>query len=144
MKGVKMKIVITANGDDLGSPVSLVFGRCSTFIFVDTETMAFEAVANPALSASGGAGIQAAQFVVERGAEAVLSGNVGPNAYGVFQAANVPVHLVGEGTVREAVEAYKAGKLQTAMEANTPAHTGLGQRTAGGGMGSGRGRKSRT
>ncbi|MGC8787249.1 MAG: NifB/NifX family molybdenum-iron cluster-binding protein [Anaerolineae bacterium] len=129
-----MRIVVTANGNDLDAPVSLVFGRCSTFVFVDTETMAFEAIANPALSASGGAGIQAAQFVVERGAQAVLSGNVGPNAYGVFQAANVPVYLVSEGTVREAVEAYKAGKLWPAEQANVQAHAGIGKRGTGGGQ----------
>lgn len=94
----EMKIAVTANGNDLDAPVSLVVGRCSTFVFVDTGTMTFEAVANPALSASGGAGIQAAQFVVEYGTQAVLSGNVGPNAYEVFLAANVPVYLVKEGT----------------------------------------------
>ncbi|MGQ9493077.1 MAG: NifB/NifX family molybdenum-iron cluster-binding protein [Anaerolineae bacterium] len=127
-----MKIVITANGNDLDAQVSPVFGRCPHFVFVDTETMAFEAVPNPALSAPGGAGIQAAQFAVEHGAEAVLSGNVGPNAYGVFQAANVPVYLISEGTIRQAVEAYKDGKLQSAAQANAQAHTGLGSHGSGG------------
>nr|MBC7244458.1 NifB/NifX family molybdenum-iron cluster-binding protein [Chloroflexota bacterium] len=137
-----MKIVVTANGNDLDAQVSLVFGRCLSFVFVDTETMAFEAIPNPALSAPGGAGIQAAQFVVEHGAEAVLSGNVGPNAYGVFQAANVPIYWVSEGTVRQAVEAYKAGKLHSATQANVQAHTGLGKRGADSGRGGryGRGR----
>ena len=100
-----MKIVVTANGMDLDAPASPVFGRCPTYVFVDTETMGFEAVDNPAMSASGGAGIQAAQFVIEQGARAVLTGNVGPNAFNVFQAANVPIYLLTGGTVREAVEA---------------------------------------
>lgn len=132
MRGRRMKIVITANGNDLDAQVSPVFGRCPHFVFVDTETMAFEAVPNPALSAPGGAGIQAAQFAVEHGAEAVLSGNVGPNAYGVFQAANVPVYLISEGTIRQAVEAYKDGKLQSAAQANAQAHTGLSSHGSGG------------
>jgi predicted Fe-Mo cluster-binding NifX family protein len=130
-----MKIVVTANGTDLDAPASPVFGRCPTYIFVDTETMAFEAVDNPAMSAPGGAGIQAAQFVIEQGAQAVLTGNVGPNAFNVFQAANVPIYLLTGGTVREAVEAYKAGRLQSTADANVQAHAGMGM-----GMGRGMGR----
>lgn len=120
-----MKVVVTSNGTDLDAPASPVFGRCSTYVFVDTETMQFEAVPNPAMSASGGAGIQAAQFIIERGAQAVLTGNVGPNAFNVFQAAGVPIYLVGENTVREAVEAYKSGQLQPVSGANVQAHAGM-------------------
>lgn len=121
-----MKVVVTSNGTDLDAPASPVFGRCSTYVFVDTETMQFEAVPNPAISAGGGAGIQAAQFIIERGAQAVLTGNVGPNAFNVFQAAGVPIYLVGESTVREAVEAYKSGQLQPASGVNVQAHAGMG------------------
>ncbi len=133
-----MRIVVTAEGDDLNAAVNPRFGRCPTYLFVETETMTFEAVPNPALSAPGGAGIQAAQFVVERGAKAVLTSNVGPNAMQVLQAAGIPVYLVDGGRVREAVEAYKAGRLQVASEANVAAHAGMGQ-----GRGRGRGRGQR-
>ncbi len=135
-----MRVVVTSNGADLNAPVSPIFGRCPTYIFVDTETMAFEAVPNPAMSAPGGAGIQAAQFVIEQGAQAVLTGNVGPNAFDVFQAANVPIYLVGGGTVGETVEAYKAGRLPSATNASVQAHAGAGMGMgAGRGMGRGRG-----
>ena len=121
-----MKIVVTANGTNLDAPASPVFGRCPTYIFVDTETMEFEAVSNPAMSAPGGAGIQAAQFVIEQGAQAVLTSNVGPNAYNVFQTAGVTIYLLTGGTVREAVEAYKAGRLPSAADASVQAHAGMG------------------
>ena len=68
-----MRVVVSAQGADLDAEASPVFGRCPVFVFVDTETMATEAVENPALSAGGGAGIQAAQAVVERGVQAVLT-----------------------------------------------------------------------
>jgi predicted Fe-Mo cluster-binding NifX family protein len=122
-----MCIVVTSNGNDLDAPASPIFGRCLTYIFVYTETMKFEAVQNPALASGGGAGVQAAQFVVERGAQAVVTGNVGPNAFNVLQAAGVPVYLFEGGTVREAVEAYKAGRLATAGAASGPAHAGMGR-----------------
>jgi predicted Fe-Mo cluster-binding NifX family protein len=133
-----MKIVVSSQGDDLEALASPVFGRCAIYLFVDPETMEFEAVPNPAMGQGGGAGIQAAQFVVNRGARAVLTGNLGPNAYDVLQAAGVPGYLVGEGTIRRAVEAYKAGRLQAMGGANVAAHAGMRGGGRGGGGGTGR------
>ncbi len=110
-----MRIVVTADGAELDAPASPVFGRCTSYVFVDTDTMQWEAVDNPARGASGGAGIQAAQFVIQRGAQAVVTGQVGPNAMGVFQASGVPAYLFSGGTVREAVAAFQAGHLPAAQ-----------------------------
>jgi predicted Fe-Mo cluster-binding NifX family protein len=152
-----MKVAISSVGDNLDVQVSSVFGRCAYFLVVDTETMDFQAYANSAASASGGAGIQAAQFAVEKGAEAVLTGNVGPNAMGVLQAANVQVYTVWAGTARQAVEAFKGGQLQPVSAATTATNTGrsgtagpippsgaglgrgMGKGRGGGGRGQGRG-----
>lgn len=134
-----MRIVVTANGADLDASASPIFGRCPWYLFVDTDTMEVEATENPAVGAAGGAGIQAAQFVVERGAEAVLTGNVGPNAFDVFQSARVPVYLIADSSAREAVNAYKADQLPEAGGATGPAHAGMG-RAPGMGRSGGRGR----
>ena len=133
-----MKIAVTCGGDHLEAPLSPVFGRCPAYIFVDTETMEFEVVSNPASGATGGAGIQAAQFIVERNAEAVVTGNMGPNAYGVLNSADIPVYLSSAGTVQQAVEAFKAGDLEKVSNANVPGHFGTG---GGRGRGMGRGRR---
>jgi predicted Fe-Mo cluster-binding NifX family protein len=122
-----MKIVITANGASLDAPTSPVFGRCPSYVFVDPDTMVFETVENPALGAAGGAGIQAAQFVIERGAKAVVTGNVGPNAFNVFRSADVPVYSGQAQTVREAVEAYRKNQLHELSGATGPAHAGMGR-----------------
>jgi predicted Fe-Mo cluster-binding NifX family protein len=132
-----MRIVITANGMELDAQASPVFGRCPAYVFVDTETMQFEGLENPAIGIPSGAGIQAAQFVIERGAQAIVTGNVGPNAYGVFDASGVPVYLFGSGTVRQAVEMYAAGRLELVGGANVPAYSGTGR---GAGLGMGRGK----
>lgn len=133
-----MKIAISSEGTNLDAPASPVFGRCQTYLFVDTETLEFEAVPNPAANQGGGAGIQAAQFVVKNGAEVVLTGNLGPNAFEVLQAAGVPGYLIADGTVRQAIEAFQAGRLQPMSGASVSAHAGMG-----GGMGVGRGRGQR-
>ena len=130
-----MRIVVSAQGDTLDAPASPVFGRCPTYVFV-SETMQFEAVPNPAMNQGGGAGIQAAQFVVERGAQAVLTGNLGPNAFDVLEAAGIPSYLVPEGTVRQAVEAFRVGRVRPMGSANVAAHAGMG---GGAGLGAGRG-----
>jgi predicted Fe-Mo cluster-binding NifX family protein len=135
-----MRIVVSANDTHLDAPISPMFGRCPTYLFVDTETMAFEAVENPALSVPSGAGIQAVQFIVERGARAVLTGNIGPNAVSALQAANVPVYHLFEGTVRQAVEMFRQGQLNLISAATAPSHAGMrGGRGMGMGRGGGRG-----
>jgi len=128
-----MKVVVSAQGDGLDAASSPVFGRCPYFVFVDTDTMEAKVMPNPAMSQGGGAGIQAAQLVVNEGAKAVLTGNLGPNAYDVLSAAGVPGFLAPEGTVRQAVEGYKAGQLQPLGGASVRAHAGMG----GGGRGMG-------
>jgi predicted Fe-Mo cluster-binding NifX family protein len=119
-----MEIVVTANGADLSSLTSPVFGRCSAYLFVDPETLHLKAMGNPAPGTLRGAGFQAAEFVVERGAQAVVTCNVGPNAFGVLQALGVPVYLFDGGTVRDAIEAYKTGRLHPVEEASVRTHTG--------------------
>ncbi len=130
-----MKVVVSATGSNLEAAVSPVFGRCAYYVFVDTNNMQFEAVSNPAIPAPGGAGIQAAQFVVERGVQAVLTGNLGPNAFNVLQAAGVPAYTVTTGTVQEAVEAYKAGQLQAMAGPNNGPFAGMGGQGKRGGRG---------
>ncbi len=121
-----MKIAITAQGDDLDFEVNPFFGRAPCFVFVDPETLAFDAVVNPALMSAGGAGIRAAQLIVQHQVAAVLTGNVGPNAYRVLRAADVPIYLVGPCTVRQAVAHFKAGTLEPLQQASAQAHAGTG------------------
>ena len=140
-----MRIVIGAMGEKLNAEVSPIFGRCPVYLFVDTDTMEFEAVPNPAMSAAGGAGIQAAQFVVSKGVQAVLTGNVGPNAFNVLQASGIQTYPISAGTVQQAVDAYKAGQLQPISGATSGMYRGMGGgmgmgRGMGRGMGGGRGR----
>ena len=129
-----MKIVASASGANLEAMVDPRFGRCPYYIFVDTDTGTFEAQENAAAMAGGGAGIQAAQAVVQNGAQAVISGNIGPNAFQVFSAAGVPTYTATGMSVSQAVAAFKAGTLPAAGGATGPAHAGTG-----GGKGSGMG-----
>ncbi len=123
-----MKVAISASRGDINAPVDPRFGRCPYYVFIDTETNAAEIVQNQAAMAGGGAGIQAAQSVVERDAAAVITGNVGPNAFQVFDAAGVTIYTAANMTVSQAVDALKAGNLPQVGAATGPAHAGIGGR----------------
>jgi predicted Fe-Mo cluster-binding NifX family protein len=141
-----MKLAVASSGSGLDSPVDLRFGRCPWFVIVDTDTMNFEAVPNPAAGAAGGAGIQAAQMLLSKGVNAVVAGQVGPNAFQVLSAAGVQVLPFAGGTVKDAVDAFLGGRLSETSAPTASAHAGMAPQDpssgfpgAGPGMGFGRG-----
>ncbi len=116
-----MKIILTTVSPSIDSEVDSRFGRGAYFLVVDPETLEWLAHPNPGLNASGGAGTLAAQFVANQHAEAVISGDFGPNAYSALQPAGVAMYRFGAcRTVREALEHFKAGQLKC-VEAPTSA-----------------------
>lgn len=131
-----MKVVVSSSGPGLDAEVSPIFGRCPYFVLVDTETNEARTIVNPAISASGGAGVQSSQMMIREGAEAAIGMNVGPNAAQVFMASGVPVYQAEPGTVRQAVEAFVAGTLP---QLGTPTVGKDYGKSGSRGMGSGRG-----
>ena len=123
-----MKICVTSTGNSLEAQIDPRFGRCSYFVIVDSETMQFEAVPNMAAGASGGAGIQAAQTVANKGVKLLITGNVGPKAFQALASASIEVATGAFGTVREAVEKYKRGELSKTGAPTVGGHFGMGGR----------------
>ena len=118
-----MKIAITSQGKELSSEIDLRFGRAKWLIVVDTELDDFQAHDNAVnLKAAQGAGIQTGQNIANLGVEAVITGNVGPNAFKTLNAADVKIFLSGKQTVAEAVESLKASKLKQVDQANVEGH----------------------
>ena len=132
-----VKIAISATSPALDAEVDPRFGRCQYFIIVDPQSMQFEALDNSNAMAAGGAGISTAQMIASKGVEVVLTGNCGPNAYQTLSAAGIQIVTGVTGRVRDAVEAYKAGKLQSNAQPSVGPHYGMGM---GRGMGMGMGR----
>lgn len=119
-----MRIAVTSKGTTLDAQVDPRFGRCAIFLVVETDDMSFEAVSNTNAAAGGGTGIQSAQLVADRNVKTVLTGNCGPNAFRTLEAAGLEVVIGVAGTVCEAIEEYKAGKMEATTGPNVESHTG--------------------
>lgn len=118
-----MKVAVTSKGAVLDSEIDPRFGRASYIILVDTETLDFEALNNSTnANAFGGAGIQAATMVCEKGAEVLMTGHCGPKAFATLQAGGIKVINNVTGTIRDAVAAFKAGKLAYSTAADKDGH----------------------
>jgi len=118
-----VKIAVTAQGNELSSEIDLRFGRAKWLIVVDTETGDFEAHDNVVnLNAMQGAGIQTGQNIANLGVEAVITSNVGPNAFKTLSAAGITVFIAEKKIVKDAIDLFKAGKLKEVDQANVEGH----------------------
>jgi predicted Fe-Mo cluster-binding NifX family protein len=108
---------------DVGGEVDPRFGRAPRFLIVNTETMEVEVIENTqSLDLPQGAGIQAAQNVLTAKPDMVLTGNCGPKAFKVLQAAHVKVVVGVKGKIMDALQALLAGEYQPVEEANVEGH----------------------
>jgi predicted Fe-Mo cluster-binding NifX family protein len=119
-----MKVAISAQRNDMDSLVDPRFGRARWFIIADSETGAWQAHDNAAnVSAGGGAGVQAGSTVASQGAEAVITGNVGPNAHKALVAGGIAIYQAGNGvTARDALSAFKRGELKAIAAPTVSGH----------------------
>jgi predicted Fe-Mo cluster-binding NifX family protein len=115
-------VCITAAGENWDAATQPNFGRAPFFLFVDTDAQTIEAVKNE--PGAHGAGVRAAQTVAERGARAVVTGSVGPNAFHGLEAAGIEVFVGATGTVRQAFDSYRAGGLNRAGSPTGNPHQG--------------------
>ena len=126
LKGVKkMKICVSSTGKDINASIDQRFGRCQYFLIVDVETMDVKTILNESTLSSGGAGVQAAQIVTNEDVDSVITGNIGPNAFQILQAAGIKVFIGAQGTIKEAIENYKNGTLKETGSANVESHSGM-------------------
>lgn len=123
MEKTKMKTAITAASGEITGALDGRFGRASKFIIYETDTGEFSVIDNAKnLEAAQGAGIQSAQNVIDAGASAVITGHMGPKAFKLLRENNITVYCTALATVKEAIDAYKAGKLTEALNADVESH----------------------
>ena len=118
-----MRVAVTTSGNDLEAQIDSRFGRAPRFLVVDTETEQFEVIPNTqSLNLAQGAGIQSAQNLLPHKPNVVLTGNCGPKAFRVLQAAGINVAVGVKGKIADAIKEYLDGKYREAAEANVEGH----------------------
>jgi len=109
-----MKIAVASSGKSLDSLVDARFGRCPYFLIIDSKTYKFEVIKNISGQESKGAGISAAQVIVDKGVKVAIAGNFGPNAVNVLNNSGVEIFGGISGVnISEVLEDYKKGKLKS-------------------------------
>jgi predicted Fe-Mo cluster-binding NifX family protein len=118
-----MKVAITAAGPELSSSVDPRFGRARYLLVVDVPGRTALAIDNLAgMNAAQGAGIQAAQNVIDNGAIVLITGHCGPKAFRALKAAGIDVYLTSEGMVADAIDRFEADELALAPAADVDGH----------------------
>ncbi len=139
-----MKICVASESrGGLEDMVSMQFGRCPTFTIVEVEGGEIKnvyVVPNPGATAGSGAGIQAAQTVINEGCSVVIAGAVGPNSAQALQMSGVDMRSSPPVKVGDAVMQYLQGVLPPAQYGGGGGMGGFGGGRRGMGMGRGRGR----
>lgn len=117
-----MKILLSTSAPAIDAALDPRFGRCAYFLVVDVDTHEFQAMPNPALTSSGGAGVQAAQVASQHQCAAVVSGDYGPNAYDALAAAGIDMYKYGDSaSVKEVLDRFSTGQLEKVFG---PGHAG--------------------
>ena len=106
-----MIIAIPVNENTAEPSICVSFGRAPWFLFHNTETGASQTLANPAASAEGGAGVKAAQFVVDHNANALITVRGGENAAEVLLAAEIQIFRAQGSAAKDNLAAFAEGQL---------------------------------
>ena len=117
-----MKIAIPADEKNIDSTVCQSFGRTPFFLIYDTDTDTAEFLDNSAASSQGGAGIKAAQSIVDSKVCAVLVPRCGQNAAEVLTAAGILIYKTESSSIKDSITAFKEKRLDQLQEIHAGFH----------------------
>lgn len=107
-----MKICISSKGKDKESLLDKRFGRCDYFQIYDTETGDFRVLENESKMSNGGAGIAASNLLIDENVDVVITGNLGPNAFGVIEEGGIKPYTSESIAISSVLEKYENGELK--------------------------------
>ncbi len=118
-----MKIALPVTDQNLESNISTTFARTLFYLIYDTDTQESDYIDNHAMSAQGGAGIKAAQIIVDAQVDALLTPQCGENAAKVLSAAHIQIFKTNSSTIMENINSFKEGHLKPLNEIHAGFHT---------------------
>ena len=122
-----MKLAISSTGKTLESEIDARFGRCLYFLIVEIENKKIKnvkTVENTAKAQMGGAGIRAGEIVANEKVDAIITTNLGPRAFSVFEQFGIKIYS-GQGKIKDVIQDFIDDKLTELTNATGPQHIGL-------------------
>lgn len=117
-----MKIAIPVDEKDMGTTICVSFGRTPYYLIYDTDTKEGTFLDNSAATSAGGAGIKAAQIIVDNKVEALLTPRCGENAANVIKAANIKIFKTISDSLKDNIDAFIDGELSLLDEIHAGFH----------------------
>ncbi len=118
-----MKIAVPVEKRGNKADVSASFGRADGFLVYDNDEGTTLILNNDAAQSAGGAGIKAAQTIVDSGAKTLLTPQCGGNAAKVLLAAGVRLYKTRpDMNVMENVDCFLSGGLAELAEIHEGFH----------------------
>lgn len=117
-----MKIAIPVEDNSLQSKVCISYGRTPYFLIYDVETKQSDFIDNSAAVSQGGAGIKAAQAIVDTGAKVLITPRCGENAAEVLNAADIKLYKTVNDVIMDNIEAFNKGSLKELTEIHAGFH----------------------
>ena len=109
----KLKICISANGDNLNAFLDPRFGRAMFFLIINSDGKLIKAIKNTGQQAMRGAGVTAAQIVADEKVDVIITGNIGPNASIVLGTSKIKIFIgLPETPILDIIKKYQENKLQ--------------------------------
>ena len=117
-----MKIAMPVDEKTMDSNLCVSFGRTPYFLIYDTETKESIFIDNSAAASQGGAGIKAAQAVVDSQVGALITPRCGENAAEVFNAAKIKIYKMMNSSIKDNIAAFEEEKLSLLDEIHAGFH----------------------
>ena len=117
-----MIIGIPVDKDSMDGNVNTHFGRADFSLIYNTEKEEGNFLVNTAANSAGGAGIKAAQIIVDNEVEVLISPRLGQNAAEVINSQNIKLYQSIKGTIEENIKAFKEDKLSPLNEIHEGFH----------------------
>ncbi len=119
-----MIVAVPAEEKSLDSAICVSFGRAPYYCLYDTEKETSTFLDNRAASSPGGAGIQAAQFLVDQHIDALITFRLGDNADKVLLAANIQLLKALNLSIADNISSLLEGTLSSLTEVHPGYHHG--------------------
>ncbi len=101
-----MRICFTAQGTSIEDEIDPRFGRALYFLIYDPQTKSIKYMDNPNKNLQQGVGPKSVQFLSENQVDVLFTGQIGPNAQRVLQAANIKTIHGASGKIKDVLKKY--------------------------------------